>query len=291
MLDIELGREGPPPIDAATVLCLRDSEAGLEVLCVERHQRSGFLGGAIVFPGGKLDPSDRDPRCLVGATRPVTPTQSIADDDATLAALVVAAARECFEEAGLLFHRGAKGDETTRRAMRQRLAAKESFADLLAEYALALDLARFVPFARWVTPVTERRRFDTRFYLARAPADQIAVHDAHETTSAFWATPSTVLARFARRECAIFPPTHRSLELLERAASVDEALALASSLSLSTICPELVKHLDAPDAEETLALVLPGDPAHSLGDAIVPGASRYVLRADGQWLPFSRAAR
>lgn len=288
MLDIELGRQGPPPIDAATILCLRDGAEGLEVLCVERHPRSGFLGGAIVFPGGKLDPSDRDPRNTLGASLPNRSSSPIADDDATLVALSVAAARECFEEAGLLFHRPRESplQEPTRRAIRERLAAKESFPELLAEHGIALDLAGLVPFARWVTPVSETRRFDTRFYLARAPEDQTAIHDAHETTSAFWAPPSAVLARFARGECAVFPPTHRSLEILEGASSVEGALALASSLSLGIICPELAKHVDADAPEGTLALVLPGDSDHSLREVRVPGASRYVLRDKGQWLPW-----
>ncbi len=289
MLDIELERQGPPPIDAATILCLRDGAEGLEVLCVERHPRSGFLGGAIVFPGGKLDPSDRDPRNTVGASLPTRPSSPIADDDATLVALAVAAARECFEEAGLLFHRRLESplEEPIRRAIRARLAAKASFPELLAEHGIALDLRGLVPFARWVTPVSETRRFDTRFYLARAPEGQTAIHDAHETTSAFWAPPSVVLARFARGEYAIYPPTHRSLEVLEGASTVDGALVLASSLSLGIICPELVKHVGADAPEGTLALVLPGDPDHSLREVRVPGASRYVLRDKGQWLPWS----
>jgi hypothetical protein len=166
--------------------------------------------------------------------------------------------------------------------MRDRLARGASFGELCAEHRVALDLAGLVPFARWLTPTSERRRFDTRFYLARAPADQRPMHDAHETTSAFWAAPGAVLERFVRGECAVFPPTHRSLELLARARSVDDAFALASTMSLATICPELVKHVDA--SAETLALVLPGDPEHSLRDARVPGASRYVLRGE-QWLP------
>lgn len=266
MLDVALGRQGPTPLDAATILCVRDAGGTLEILCVERHQKSKFLGGAVVFPGGKLDPKDRDPR--------------LSSD--TESALAVAACRECFEEAGLLFHRGAPVDEATRRAMRAALATGAAFADVLGERGLALDLAALVPFARWVTPVVETRRFDTRFYIARAPVDHDAVHDAHETTSAFWATPAAVLERFARGECSLFPPTHRSLELLATVSSVDDALALAARASRDIICPELVKHVD--DRGETMALTLPGDPAHSVRATIVPGRSRYVLRGE-QWLP------
>jgi hypothetical protein len=143
---------------------------------------------------------------------------------------------------------------------------------------VSLDLARLVPFARWTTPAQGSRRFDTRFYLAEAPAGQTALHDAHETTSAFWAAPAAVLDRFTRREVALFPPTHRSLELLAEVRSVADAIEIAERACLEVICPELVAQGD------TLALVLPGDPEHGVREARVPGRSRYVLRAE-QWLP------
>lgn len=286
MLDVELGRQGPTPKDAATILCLRDGANGLEVLCVERHARSRFLGGAVVFPGGKVDAADGSAEVLLGATPARRTPIAIADDDASLDALAVAACRECFEEAGILYYVGEHLSDDALRDMRTRLAAGEAFGALLRERGVSLDLARLHPFARWITPASEARRFDTRFYLAAAPALQLAAHDAHETTAAFWGKPSDVLARFARGDCSLFPPTHRSLELLRDVGSVDEALALPTSLA--PICPELVKHVD--DAGETLALTLPGDPDHPIRESRVPGLSRYVLRGE-QWLPEAAPAR
>ncbi len=277
-LDVKLGREGPTPKDAATLLCVRDGASSIEILCVERAKASGFLGGAVVFPGGKLDAGDRDPRVRSGASAPRAPATAIAIDQETLAALAVAACRECFEEAGLLFAIGSAPDDATRRAMRSALAGNAAFADVLAERAVTLDLGRLVPFARWTTPAQESRRFDTRFYLAEAPPRQDPLHDAHETTSAFWAAPQAVLDRFARGEVQLFPPTHRSLEVLAGARSVGDALAIAERACLDVICPELVSQGD------TLALVLPGDPEHSIAEARVTGRSRYVLRGE-QWLP------
>lgn len=281
MLDVRLGREGPPPKPAATVLCLRDGERGLEVLCVERAKASGFLGGAVVFPGGKLDASDGelDP-ALRGAPAPL-PRDDFADAEANTA-LAVAACRECFEEAGLLFHGGPPLAEGTRRAMQQALTSGQHLQKVLHDANVALDLGALVPFARWITPTVETRRFDTRFYLARAPEGQDAVHDAHETTMAFWATPKAVLDRFEASECQLFPPTHRSLELLASARDVDDALRGAAARRLWPICPELVVHKDA--LGDTTALTLPGDREHSLREPRIEGATRYVLRGE-RWVP------
>lgn len=282
MLDVKLGREGPPPRDAATVLCIRDGASGLEVLCVERAKASQFLGGAIVFPGGKLDPADRDPRASQGASTPDPAATAFAPDADTARALAVAACRECFEEAGLLFTDDTSLTEQDRREMRVSLTQGISFPDLVETHGFTLDLAGLVPFARWVTPVVETRRFDTRFYLVTAPPNQAAIHDAHETTSAFWGTPREVLARFERGECQLFPPTHRSLEILAEASSVADAIARARKTSLDEICPELVKQPDV--AGDTMALVLPGDREHSIRETRAPGRSRYVLRGE-RWLP------
>lgn len=238
-----------------------------------------------MFPGGKLDPSDHDPRCAHGATPLRHAPPGTGDDDASrLLALAVAACRECFEEAGLFFHRGAPLSEAVRRDLRAELTRGTTFPAMLEEHSLSLDLEQLVPFARWVTPVNEKRRFDTMFYLAAAPPGQDAVHDAHETTSAFWATPDEIISRFLAGKCAIFPPTHRSLEVLAEAANVADALARAARTPVLTIAPELVEQRDGETL--TMALVLPGDPEHSLAEVRAPGRSRYVLRGT-QWLPES----
>ena len=147
---------------------------------------------------------------------------------------------------------------------------------------LLLDLAALHPFARWVTPEAETRRYDTRFFLAAAPLGQVGAHDDLETISSFWVTPRDLLLRFDAGEIELAPPTHRTAEALAGVTRVADAFALASEASKEVICPRLVPHRDA--AGETLALVLPGDPEHDVREARVAGASRFVLQ-DGRWLP------
>ncbi len=274
MLDIEVGRQGPPPRDAATLIVLRDSAEGIEVFCVERNKKSRFLGGAIVFPGGKLDEADRDP---AWAPR-TTPT-----GDESFRALGVTACREALEEAAILPVEGGSVAHEDLLALRKSVTANETtLLSFLAERSLRLDLAGLHPFARWLTPLVEARRYDTRFYLTIAPPGQIGAHDDFETMSSFWATPEKLLARFLAGEVQLAPPTHRTLEFLGRFANVVDAIAATRAASLEIICPILVPHKD--EHGETMALVLPGDPEHEIKESRVGGRSRYVLRGT-RWLP------
>ncbi len=278
MLDLAMNRAAAAPKDAATIILLRDGAEGLEVFCVERNKKSRFVGGAIVFPGGKLDPTDGDAAWnpLVTAHRALRP--GFAESDAHLRALAIAAERETLEEAAILHVTGGSVDDATLRELRTKHAADPgALRAFLAAQKLRLDLDALHPFARWVTPEAEARRYDTRFFVAVAPAGQTGAHDEHETMASFWAAPAEVLRRFESGDVQLVPPTHRSLELLATCASSAEALALAARASLAPICPRLVPQ------GETLALVLPGDPEHALGEALVAGSSRYVLRGE-RWL-------
>ncbi len=284
MLDLDITREGVPTKDAATLVLVRDaSGGGVEVFCVERSKGSKFLGGAIVFPGGKLDAADRDDEWRDLATPPRAPHTPIAPDDDTLRALAVAACRETLEEAAILPIVGAPLDDSEAVALREAIAKKEtSLAEFLRARGRKLDLAALYPFARWVTPVAEARRFDARFYVAAVGAGQSGKHDAHETTATFWARPSVVLGRFVAGEIQLAPPTHRTLEILSTAATARDVLDATATASLEPICPRLVRHLDA--AGETMALTLPGDPEHPSPHPHAARATRYVLR-DGRFLP------
>jgi 8-oxo-dGTP pyrophosphatase MutT (NUDIX family) len=271
MLDLKMDREGPPPRDAATLLLVRDTPSGIEVFCVERHKKSGFMGGAIVFPGGKLDDADRD-----AAWSSLAPDD--ASDEATRA-LKIAACREALEEAAILPVAGGALAHDELLALRTRIAAgEESLTAFLARKKLTLDLTALHPFARWVTPIAEARRFDTRFFVVSAPPGQHGAHDDHETTSSFWARPRDVLARFDAGQVQLAPPTHRTLEIFAELPTASDVITRAGTLSLEPICPVLVKHTDA--RGETMALVLPGDPEHAIRDARTPGLSRFVLRGD-----------
>jgi 8-oxo-dGTP pyrophosphatase MutT (NUDIX family) len=283
MLDLDLNRAGVPPRDAATLVVVRDATGGgIEVFCVER-QKAGFLGGAVVFPGGKLDAGDLDPAWVDLSTAPRPSGARMAPDDATLRGLAIAACREALEEAAILPLVGEPLAHGELVAWRDRIARKETtLRALVAEAARRLDLGALHPMARWVTPAAESRRFDARFFLFAADGALTGVHDDHETTASFWARPHEVMRRFVAGELQLAPPTHRTLETLAAARDVRDALDAAAAACLDPICPRLVPHRDA--SGETMALVLPGDPEHEVSEARSPGKSRYVLRGD-RFLP------
>jgi hypothetical protein len=164
-------------------------------------------------------------------------------------------------------------------AMRDELAAGGSFADVVAARGLRLALDALVPWARWITPEAESRRFDARFYLLELPAGQVGQHDQHETTESFWDAPARILERAARGEFFLAPPTARTLELLAGAGDVATAMAIARRQSLAPICPRFV----AADGGGAPYLALPGDPSHEVTERRVDGPTRYVLR-DGRFV-------
>lgn len=286
-LDLDPSRPAASPRDAATLVLVRphgDGRGGdgVEVFCVERNKQSRFLGGAVVFPGGKLDPEDLDDAWAAVTTAPIDPAPArspIAADARALRGLGVAACREALEEAAILPVTGGALAHEELLELRAKVAAGEvDLRSFLADRGLALDLAALRPFARWVTPVAESRRYDARFFLVAAPPGQRGAHDELETMESFWATPRDLLERFDAGKVQLAPPTHRTIELLGARRTVEEALAAADEACLDVVCPELVLLGDAP------ALVLPGDPEHSVKEARVPGASRFVLR-DGRFVP------
>jgi 8-oxo-dGTP pyrophosphatase MutT (NUDIX family) len=281
MIDLDPARAGVPPREAATLVVVRDAAGaggGVEVFCVER-QKVGFLGGAIVFPGGKLDPGDVEAAWAPSVTAPRAMTTPWAADEATSRGLAIAACREALEEAAILPVTGEPLAHAELLAWRARVARGETtLRALLAESGRTLDLGSLVPFARWITPVAEARRYDTRFFVFVAGGALTGAHDDHETTASFWARPAEVLRRFVAAELQLAPPTHRTLEILAGAKDARDAVAIAEAACLDPVCPRLVT------GEGGVALVLPGDPEHEVKEARSPGKSRYVLRGD-RFLP------
>lgn len=267
----------PPPAaprDAATVLLLRDEPEAFSVFLVRRHGGSGFMAGAHVFPGGVLDDADVPlGEMLVGRTADECAALLGEDDPARSAALFVTAIRETFEEAGVLLAEGAPEDLAPLRA---RHAADDDFGALLRAAGLHLSGAALVPQARWITPTVEKRRYDTRFFVARAPAGQRATHDAKETTESCWMRPAEALDAEGRGELRLPPPTARTLEHLARFASVDEVFADAAARRPPLLQP--VFH----DRGGAWILALPGDPLHPVDEPAFPGSTRYVLEG-GRW--------
>jgi 8-oxo-dGTP pyrophosphatase MutT (NUDIX family) len=290
VLDLKLGRPAAPPKDAATVILVRDSAQGVEVFCVERSKQSRFLGGAIVFPGGKLDAADAADEWAALVTDPRTPATPgvvpFTNDSAHLRALAIAACRETLEEAAML-HVAGEDDDITQEdlfILRSRLAAEPgALRAFLADRKVRLDLQALHPLARWVTPEAESHRYDARFFVAVAPVGQTGAHDDHETMSSFWAPPAEVLRRWDASEVKVAPPTHCTLALLSSCTTTESVLALARASCLDPICPRLVPQKGRNGSQDTLALTLPGDPEHEVQERRVAGPSRYVLRGD-RWL-------
>jgi 8-oxo-dGTP pyrophosphatase MutT (NUDIX family) len=283
MLDFDFDRKAVPPRDAATLVLVRPAKIGFEIFFVQRHTKSAFMGGALVFPGGKVDEADRDP-AWIRETTPPRPTP-FANDEAGARAFAVAACREALEEATILPLSGKRLTHEQLVLLRKRVAEKEtSLLAHLHEHGLTMDLGALRPLARWVTPVQEGRRFDARFFLALAPEGQPGVHDDHETTASFWASPKSALERFGQGKVQLAPPTHRTVEVLSSAETIADCVRIAEEACKEPICPELVRHVE--QGQETLALVLPGDPEHPVRERRVPGASRFVLRGE-RWIPGS----
>ena len=283
MLDLDLNREGPTARDAATLVVARDaSGGGIEVFCVER-QKAGFLGGAVVFPGGKLDASDLDPEWEKCSTPPRPTRTPIADSDAALRGLAIAACREALEEAAILPIAGAAATHAELLAWRAALArGSETLRLLLAARGLRLDLASLHALARWVTPIAESRRFDTRFFLYVPDG---ATTERTTTTRRPRASgpPRPTCSTGTRRGALVLaPPTHRTLQVLARRARHGRAPSRSPTRScLEPICPRVVAQREA--GGDTVAIVLPGDPEHDVREARVPGPSRYVLRGGRFW--------
>ena len=251
---------------ASTVLLLRDSERGVEVFMERRHIKSDFVGGAYVFPGGRVDPEDRvDPELCHGLTdREASARLSLEEGGLTF---YVAAIRECFEEAGVLLAYDREGRlldfsdrsiEEHYEALRGELnAGKLSLLDIAAEEGLTLATDRISYWAHWITPEGQPRRYDTRFFVTRAPKNQTAGHDDHELTSSAWVTAREALEHARRKEWMIIFPTIRNLQKLARFDTADAAIAAVDAQAeFPTIQPRL---LLGRTPDEPPRAVLPGE--------------------------------
>lgn len=257
MTEIPTGRvtgETTQPTESATVMLLRDGPAGLEVLMLERHVESDFAGGALVFPGGKVDEEDRTlpPARWTGLDLDEAAPVMGAAPELTLG-WHVAALRETFEEAGVLLARRGGEPVTSAdlstpavREARQRLAARDaalSLSDWLAEHDLVLDLGALTWWSWWVTPPGLHKRYETRFFVAEAPAGQIGAHDEVETTSMRWTTPSDALAAGRDGSATVIYPTRKNLEVLAGFESTDAAIEAArrGAVDRRRTVPEIVR--------------------------------------------------
>jgi len=231
---------GPVPTrDGATVMLVRDGDhpsRPLEVFMLRRHPSTAF-GSVHVFPGGVVDDGDHDP-ALDGRCPGLDDAGASAQMglEAGGRAFWVAAVREAFEEAGVLLARTSAGsyvrfddhpevDERFDRHRRALHAGERSLLEVLVEEDLALSLTDLRYFSHWITPEGEPKRFDTRFFLARAPEGQVYAHDDGELIGSEWIRPEDALRRHRAGDFAMIGPTIVSLQDIGRFATSDELLA------------------------------------------------------------------
>ncbi|OUM01701.1 NUDIX hydrolase [Variovorax sp. JS1663] len=269
----------PLPIrPAATVLVCRDSEAGPEVLMMQRHALSDVHGGSYVFPGGKLDAADALLEAALHLDAASTELHARLHDpeiDATTAAaLHVAAVREVFEECGLLLAHGLDAEGARQAAA---LAAQRvPFNEMLGRLGLRLAAHAMQPWSRWITPVnalhSPGKRFDTRFFIAEAPAGQEALHDDHEAVLCAWLRPRAALERYWAGEIALAGPQIMSLAHLARHGSVASILAEAQGRAPSLVRPVTF------EVDGVRVAAYPGDERHPERLRVMPGPLRLMLR-------------
>jgi 8-oxo-dGTP pyrophosphatase MutT (NUDIX family) len=267
------------PLPAATMALVRDADGPLEVLLLQRNFQSGFMPGAQLFPGGAVDPED-DPvhagcycECLDDER-----ASRLLDVPAGGVAYWAAAIREAFEEAGVLLTYRKDGSlmEFSDAAVVERygvhrrrlLAGEKRFIDVLHEEQLQLAADQLVYCGHWITPVTAPRRYDTRFFVARAPSGQEVEADKVEAIGHRWIRPAEALDRHRSGEFKMRSPTVATLKQLADYTSVDQLMtAMRGRSSIPVILPRVSKQGGS---------LLPGDPGYEAA------ASEH---ASGKWKP------
>jgi 8-oxo-dGTP pyrophosphatase MutT (NUDIX family) len=298
------------PKRATTVILLRGKEPmGFEVFLLKRHEKSSFMGGNFVYPGGRVDREDgflelcsfskgmtfEKAQAILGGT--ISPEESFA--------YWIAGVRELFEEAGILFAYERKGNlsQIKNREEREKFSnyriqlqkGKLTICQLVQKENLLLALDQLHYYAHWITPEARSERFDTRFFLACIPSGQEASHDQEETTVGVWLTPQKALEENLKGEVMLSPPTLKTLEDLCRYKTIDDVFHSLKSRDIRPILPILTKISSGP------LIVFPWDPEYQIfqrGEIPVPldqgrpsqlgdNTTRLIMK-EGCWLPYCR---
>jgi len=298
------------PKKAATTILLRNKEPeGFEVFLLRRHEKSSFMGGNYVYPGGRVDREDgslgigsfskgitfEEARKILGGM--LSPEESFAH--------WIAGIRELFEEAGVLLAYDRKGnllrlrdrEEQERFSQYRQLLQKNklTLCELLQKENLLFALDHLHYYAHWITPEARSERFDTYFFVVRYPLGQEASHDQKETTAGAWLTPRKALEENLIGEVVLSPPTLKTLEDLSRFGKVEEILDSMKKEDIQPVLPILTKISDHP------LLVFPWDPEYQIFQkGQIPSPTYHgrpsqpednttrLLMKEGRWLPYCR---
>ena len=263
-----------PVKPAATVLLVRDADAGgVEVFMLRSTFNAAFASGMFVFPGGKVDDVD-------GVDEIAELCDGLTDAHASALlgiangglAYWVACIRECFEEAGVLLARHETtgdvvrfdDDETAQRFEVERENIHDgsvALLDLCKREGLRLTTDDIHYVSHWITPMGEKRRFDTRFFIARAPQAQEPLHDDGETIESFWISPQEAIERAHEKDLMLMPPTKANIEFLLPFKTADEVLEAAAQVGMpQTILPKLKIDSDG----RVVGIAMPGDPEYAV---------------------------
>jgi 8-oxo-dGTP pyrophosphatase MutT (NUDIX family) len=298
------------PKKAATVILLRGVKPrGFEVFLVKRHEKSSFMGGNFVYPGGRVDRSDESSE-ICSHCKGISPEQahqilgeSISPEESL--AHWVAGIRELFEEAGVLLAYDQAGTHFALKNSRQQekflnyrdLLQKRNLTicQLVEEEKLLLAVDQLHYYAHWITPEARSERFDTRFFLACHPEGQEATHDQKETTIGVWFTPRKALEENLKGGAALSPPTLKTLEDLSRFRSIDEVFNSLKGNEIRPILPVLTKISNDPiilfpwDPEYEIFQKgeTPGELDHGSPSRSEDNTTRLILKK-GFWLPYCR---
>jgi 8-oxo-dGTP pyrophosphatase MutT (NUDIX family) len=234
------------PRPASTILLLRDNLATheMEVFMMVRHHQIEFQSGALVFPGGSVDKNDRE---IIERGELYSGGEGL---DAATLGFRIAAIRETFEESGILLARpkGARALIDAKRAgeiaAAHRAALNErktTFLDVLMGSDLCLALDLLLPYAHWITPEGMPKRFDTWFFLAAAPPDQLGAHDGKESTDSIWISPREALEGGENGRFKLPFPTTRNLIKLGKQPNVAAALEDSKGMTVVTVMPVMTR--------------------------------------------------
>ncbi|MCO5131188.1 MAG: NUDIX hydrolase [Xanthobacteraceae bacterium] len=232
---------------ASTILLLRGGASAIEVFMMVRHYQIEFASGALVFPGGSVDPGDRD---IAGDA---ALCDAAGDADTMAAQFRVAAIRETFEESGILLARPRDSQELITASRAASIAdahraalceGKTSFREILAANELIPAIDRLAHYAHWITPEGLPKRFDTHFFLAKAPPEQVGAHDGRESTDSIWVSPREALDGGESGRFILPFPTIRNLIKLGKQTSVEAALEDARRSPVVTVMPVITRDGD-----------------------------------------------